>query len=124
MKGKVISGLGEGKMFMSMDGYHEQFKPKLGFEPFNGTLNLEVNSLKRKEMLEKASQIIIKGFFKNDKTFADVLCFKAKLNGINGAIIEPLKTRHKDNILEFISCVYLREKLNLKDEDEVEVELI
>jgi len=41
-KGKIVSGMGEGAYYMSLEGYKKQFKEKLGYEPFPGTLNLKL----------------------------------------------------------------------------------
>jgi len=38
----VFSGLSEGAYYMGMEGYRKQFRSKLGFDPFPGTLNLRV----------------------------------------------------------------------------------
>ncbi len=42
IKGKVFSGLGEGKYYVSLQGYKKQFEEKLGFTPYPGTLNLRI----------------------------------------------------------------------------------
>src|SRR5919197_1426942 len=41
-KGIVISGMGEGAYYMSLDGYKKQFREKLGYEPYPGTLNIKL----------------------------------------------------------------------------------
>lgn len=48
-KGTISSGMGEGAYYMSMKGYTKQFKTKLGYVPFPGTLNVK---LKDKESIE------------------------------------------------------------------------
>src|SRR5260370_3519153 len=42
----VFSGLSEGAYYMGMEGYRKQFRSKLGFDPFPGTLNLRVKKAK------------------------------------------------------------------------------
>ena len=42
---------------------------------------------------------------------------------VNGSIIVPHLTKHKD-IIEFIAPVHLKSELKLKDGDKVKVELI
>ena len=42
MKAVLFSGLSEGSYYMSLEGYRKQFRSKLGFDPFPGTLNLRV----------------------------------------------------------------------------------
>ena len=43
LNGAVVSGIGEGKYYMSLPAYKEQFKTHLGFEPYPGTLNIRLN---------------------------------------------------------------------------------
>ena len=48
--------MGEGSYYMSLKGYKKQFKEKLGYEPFPGTLNLKLEDKiymdKKKEMIK------------------------------------------------------------------------
>lgn len=121
-KGKVISGMGEGRYYTEQNGYVEQFKEKLGFIPFPGTLNVEIEYVERNKLklLKNSKEILINEFKTKNRTFGGVRCFKAKINGINGAIVLPLRS-HYSNILEFISPEHLREKLNTSDGDFVEI---
>jgi len=121
-KGKVISGLGEGRYYTEQKGYINQFKEKLGFTPYPGTLNVEIKYVERNKirLLKNYNPIKINEFKTKDRTFGDVGCFRAEINGIDGAIVIPMRS-HYSNILEFISSKYLREKLNLKDGDEVKI---
>lgn len=120
--GRVVSGIGEGKYYTEQNGYAEQFKDKLGFIPFPGTLNVEIETVEKNKLkLLKDSKVInINEFKTKNRTFGPVKCFKAKINGVDGAIVLPLRT-HYSNILELISQYYLRKKLNLKDGDCVEI---
>ncbi|MEW6069545.1 MAG: DUF120 domain-containing protein, partial [Candidatus Thermoplasmatota archaeon] len=112
----VCSGTGEGKYYMSLEHYCSEFKKKLGFLPYPGTLNLKLKSdeIFKLEILKKAKSIVISGFKEGNKYFGAVKCFKAKFRGISCWLIIPEKTRYK-NIVEIISNEYLREKLKLKD---------
>ncbi len=121
-KGKVLSGLGEGRYYTEQDGYIEQFREKLGFVPYPGTLNVEIEYVEKNKLrlLKNSKAINIDEFQTKNRTFGKVRCFRAKINGSDGAIVLPLRT-HYSNILEFISYDHLREKLNLKDGDEVKI---
>ena len=121
-KGKIISGLGEGRYYTEQDGYIEQFREKLGFVPYPGTLNVEIEYVERNKLrlLKNSKAITINEFQTKNRTFGSVRCFRAKINGSDGAIVLPLRT-HYSSVLEFISNDYLREKLNLKDGDEVKI---
>ena len=52
--GTITSGMGEGAYYMSMKGYTKQFKSKLGYVPYPGTLNVQ---LKEKKFSEAISQL-------------------------------------------------------------------
>lgn len=121
-KGKVISGLGEGRYYTEQNGYVQQFKEKLGFTPYPGTLNVEIDLVERNKLrlLKGHNAIEIKEFKTKNRTFGAVRCFHAKINGIKGAIVLPMRS-HYSNVLEFISKDFLREKLKIKDGDVVEL---
>ena len=115
-KGKVVSGMGEGKYYTEQRGYVDQFKNKLGFVPYPGTLNVEIEYVERNKLrlLKNYGGIVIDEFKTKNRTFGSVLCLSATINNCKGAIVLP-KRSHYSNILEFISPHYLREKLHLKD---------
>jgi riboflavin kinase len=121
-KGKLISGMGEGKYYTEQKGYAEQFEKHLGFVPYPGTFNVEIEYIERNKLrlLRNFPGIAIEEFKAENRTFGGVVCFKATINGNDGAIVLP-KRSHYTNILECISPYHLREKLNLQDGDEVEV---
>ena len=121
-KGKVVSGLGEGRYYTEQKGYVDQFKEKLGFAPYPGTLNVEIKYVERNKLrlLKNYNAININEFETNDRTFGSVGCFRAEINGVEGAIVMPLRS-HYSNILEFISPCFLREKLDLKDGDDIKI---
>ncbi len=122
ISGIIASGLGEGAYFMSMPHYKGEIKKKLGFNAYPGTLNLEAIK-SRIDSLKKRTPIKIKGFKKDNKTFGGADCYRAKIKNINGAIIIPHLTKHKD-VIEFIAPIHLKSKLKLKDGDKIKVELI
>jgi len=121
-KGKVVSGMGEGKYYTEQRGYVDQFKNKLGFVPYPGTLNVEIEYVERNKLrlLKNYGGIVIDEFKTKNRTFGSVLCLNATINNCKGAIVLP-KRSHYSNILEFISPHYLREKLHLKDGGEVKM---
>jgi riboflavin kinase len=120
--GKVVSGMGEGRYYTEQSGYIDQFKGKLGFIPYPGTLNIEIRHIEKNKLrlLNKYSAIQIDEFKTSDRTFGGARCFRASINKFDGAIVLPLRS-HYSNILELISPHFLRRKLNLKDDDEVNI---
>jgi riboflavin kinase len=121
-KGKLISGMGEGKYYTRQKGYADQFEKQLGFVAYPGTFNVEIEYIERNKLrlLRNCGGILINEFQAENRTFGSVVCFKATINGNEGAIVLP-KRSHYAIVLECISPYYLREKLGLHDGDEVEV---
>ena len=122
ISGVIIRGLGEGTYFMSMQHYQKEIKEKLGFVAYPGTLNLKV-SQKQLELLKNFVPIKINGYKSDNKVFGGANCYRAKIKNINGSIIVPDLTKHKDTI-EFIAPVHLKSEFKIKEGDKVKVELL
>jgi len=119
LKGTLVSGMGEGAYYMSLKGYTKQFKEKLGYIPFPGTLNVK---LSKKEHIEIVSQfynrdcILINGFSDEKRTYGWVKCFNAKLNNlIDCELIILERTHHDNSVIELISKINIRKTAKLKD---------
>ena len=126
ISGRVMSGMGEGSYYMSLEDYRRQFVEKLGFNPYPGTLNLKIpkEQMYFRKMLDEEDGIIISGFVSENRTFGDVKAFRCRIDGIEGAVVLPARSHYQADVLEVIAPVKLRERLNLKDGDVVEVEVI
>ena len=123
IEGVIIAGLGEGALFMSMPHYKKEIKKKLGFDAYPVTLNLKIDQ-EQTHSLKKNNQIKIIGFGENNKTFGGANCYKAKIDHIDGAIIIPDINKHKEDIIEFIAPVNVKSELNVKDGDQVKIQLV
>jgi riboflavin kinase len=121
-KGKLISGMGEGKYYTEQKGYADQFERQLGFIAYPGTFNVEIKYIERNKirLLRSYGGIEIHEFPGENRTFGSVICFKATINGKKGAIVIP-KRSHYATVLECISPYNLRKTLGLHDGDIVEV---
>jgi riboflavin kinase len=126
IKGRAMGGVGEGRYYVSLEGYRKQFVEKLGFDPYPGTLNLKISKEQMyfRRRLDEEEGIKIEGFSTEDRTFGEVKAFHCRIDGIKGAVVLPRRTHYPADVLEVIAPVYLREKLELKDGDTVEVEVI
>lgn len=127
MEGNVISGFREGGYYVSQEEYKRQFKKKLGFKPYPGTLNLKLTAseISKKKELETYPAILIKGFEMQKRLFGDVKCYPTIINdGINGAIALINRTHHDDSILEIIAPINLRNHFNLKDGSKVTLKFL
>ena len=121
--GALFSGLGDGAKFVKLDWVESQIEEKLGFRPYYGTINLR---------LDKASIAIVRKLKDNDGTkivpldpkFCIAKTFKARIMGrVEGAVILPEATVHGNDTLELLAPINLREALNLKDGQQVDVEI-
>ncbi|EHP68448.1 MAG: DUF120 domain-containing protein [Metallosphaera yellowstonensis] len=126
IRGRVISGLGEGRLFLTMPYYVESFKKFLGFEPYPGTLNLAIydrESLENRLALDTSKSINIPEYREQNRVLGGVRAFPASINGLRpAAVVFPLRSVHPKSIIEVISPYHLRKELNLNDGDEVTVE--
>jgi len=120
MRGRVVSGLGEGQYYISRQGYRNQFFQKLGFVPFPGTLNIKLDQ----PFNPGSHQVRIEGFQEEERSFGGCKCYKIKLNGLEGAIIRPDRSSYPSDLVEVISPLRLREVLKLEDGDAVELTLL
>jgi len=122
LRGKVVTGMGEGGYYITQKPYMDQFQEKLDIKPFEGTLNLKVikEDLSKLEVVRNVPGHLIEGFEKDGRTFGDVVAYKAKIHNIECAIVVPARSHYED-ILELVCKYHLRRTLSLKDGDEVDV---
>lgn len=125
LKGRIVSGAGEGAYYMCQERYRSQFKRKLGFTPYKGTLDVKLDeaSLDQGDMLQNLPGKKIEGFKTQERTFGPVKCFEAKLRGTRVAVILPARTHHT-KIIELVAPANLRRKLKLSDGDAVIIEVM
>ena len=122
IEGIVFSGLGEGAYYVSQRGYRRQFERRLGYVPYPGTLNLKIPSVEivKKKELEAYPPLMVKGFEGQKRVFGDVRLYLATINNeVEGAAIIISRTHYDASVMEVISPIQLRAKLNLKDGDRV-----
>ena len=133
--GTVQSGMKEGAYYVSIKGYFDQFQEKLGFLPYKGTLNLELNNTNidlLREKLKNLKPVVIAGFKddNSERTYGVVYCYDCEISRIDNpeekikaAILDIKRTHHKKNIIEILAEPYLRDYFNLKDGDKLIIEL-
>ena len=119
LKGVVTSGLQKAGKFMQKDTYQRQYQEKLGFIPYNGTLNVKLKNDVEINIKEKYNDKL--KIIKGNKNLGDVyfleaiICTNDRKISEKGAILFPTKTVHKIDTIEFVAKNRLREKMNLKD---------
>jgi len=124
-EGVVFSGLGEGAYYVSQEGYRQQVRERLGFEPYPGTLNIRLRTktdLERREQLERMPGIEIQSFKTRDRSFGRAKCYQVLINDeVEGAVIIAERTGYDRSVMEIMAPVNLRKRLGLKDGDLVRV---
>jgi riboflavin kinase len=123
LRGDVTSGMGEGRHYISLSGYMRQFEEKLGYEPFLGTLNLELDpdSVRERGRLTSYEPVTIEGWEDEERTYGPAYCYPATVENEVGDeyadahVITPERTHHGDDQLEVIAPVKLRDELGLDD---------
>lgn len=122
LEGKVKSGLGKGKYYMSKDVYQQAFCDKLGFKPFPGTLNLDVNVEQRKEFESNGETLEIREVYEDGERLSNVDVTPCRIGNVECGLLRLEFTDHPESIAEVVAPVNLREKFNLLDEDKIKLE--
>lgn len=128
-EGKVVSGMGEGAYYMSLEGYRKQFKEKLGYEPYAGTLNIRLIDqifMNARRELGKHPSIFINGFSDGTRTYGWVKCYRAVINDgtvSNAAVLVLERTHYDDSMLEVISPESIKQATGMKNGDRVKVQV-
>ena len=119
---------GEGRHYITLPGYAEQFVSRLGYEPFPGTLNVELDeeSVRRRGEIAGVDAVPIDAWEDDDRTYGAAACYAVTIVADgrrydDAHAIVPDRTHHDDDQLELIAPDELREELALADGDEVEV---
>jgi riboflavin kinase len=128
LHGAVTAGMGEGRHYISLPGYMEQFVERLGYEPFAGTLNVELDeeSVRERGRMDALDPVRIDGWEDDERTYGPAFCWPASLEAEAGRyesvhVIAPERTHHGDDQLEVIAPDRLRDALDLDDGEVVTV---
>jgi len=128
--GEVTSGMGEGRHYISLPGYASQFEARLGYEPFPGTLNVELEeeSVRLRAGLSTIDPVPIDAWEDEERTYGPAGCYPATLSTADDGrtydeahAIVPERTHHDESQLELIAPVKLRDELDLEDGERLTV---
>lgn len=119
--GRVLSGLGRGGGFVALDWVRREVRQKFGFEPYPGTLNLQVVDPLSRKNLERARALGPVTIEPPTAEFCRAEGVRARVQGLRAALIFPEATVHGEVVLEVLSPVHLRSALHLQDGDSVRV---
>ena len=129
LRGSVTGGMGEGRHYISLPGYSRQFREKLGYEPYPGTLNvsLDAGSKRARSAIDAFEPIPIEGWEDEERTYGSASCYPASVENSEGTtyspahVIVPDRTHHDEGQLELIAPDKLRDELGLLDDDTIQV---
>lgn len=128
LTGVVTSGMNEGGHYITLPGYMRQFREKLGYEPFAGTLNvdLDAESVRSRARMDAIDPVVIEGWEDDERTYGPAFCYPVTLEGNGyrydeGHVIAPERTHHGDDHLEIIAPEKLRDRLDLEDDDQLTI---
>lgn len=123
LEGKLCSGLGEGARFTQLEWAEREFREKLGFAPYPGTLNLSLTGRAWTEMrsrLQQSSGIAIVP----PQGFCASKCFSVLINErIEAAAVLPDMKDYPDDKFEVLAPVSVRQELDLHDGDIVRLRI-
>jgi len=126
LRGSVTGGMGEGRHYISLPGYMEQFRERLGYEPFPGTLNVDLTaeSVRTRAALSAIEAVPIDAWEDEERTYGPASCYRATVEADGGTFEEahaivPDRTHHDETQLELIAPAKLRDELALEDDDEI-----
>jgi riboflavin kinase len=130
LEGAVTGGMGEGKHYISLSGYMTQFRDRLGYEPYPGTLNVDLtpDSVRARAAIGSLDAVPIDSWEDDERTFGSATCYAATV-GFEGEtyedahIIVPDRTHHDETQLEIIAPDRLRDALGLTDGDQITVRI-
>ena len=128
LSGTVTVGMGEGRHYITLPGYMTQFEARLGYEPFPGTLNVDLDAegVRARGGLDALRPIAIDGWEDDDRTYGPAFCWPATVETGDreyeqAHVIAPERTHHGADQLEVIAPEKLRDTLGLEDDEEVTV---
>jgi riboflavin kinase len=126
LEGTIVSGLGEGKYYLSIRGYTKQFEELLGFTPYPGTLNIKLadESAAARVRLDNLAPVYISSFKTSNRTYGGIKSYVASIGGIDGAIIVPDRSHYHNDIIETIASVSIKKTLKIGNGDLIKVVVI
>jgi len=122
LTGKIVSGVRQAAYFTQLDWVQDQCMDKLGFRPYPGTLNLEIEE-DGLPVLEALQRQEAKKLIPTDPNFCTARVLPVSLGSERGAIIIPAEDVqvHGKNIVEIIAPLMIKDALNLNDGDSLTV---
>lgn len=127
LRGKVVAGLGVGRLFVTKHVYYLVLTEILGEEPCPGTLNLEtdltIEEIERSCPARRVKTATLDGVTLGGFRYWLGSLIESSGKKINVVVLRPDLSRHKSNVVEVVSSRCLRECLGIDSGDYVDLEL-
>lgn len=120
VRGRVSSGLGEGKFFTELPWVKAQFIAKLGIDPFPGTFNLTLEDPEDQKRVASLRSKAGLEIVPDSPEFCSGKCFNVIIEGVvAGAVVFPEVDDYPIDKMEIISPVSVKNVLKVEDGDTV-----
>ncbi len=119
--GIVQDGVGQGSLFTQLDWVRQQFRDKLGFDPYPGTLNVRVPDASTLAAWQACASVSIDP----SAGFCAARCYRVELNGqtLAGWIV-PVVPGYPNDLMELMAPMSLRQALALKTGDKLAIKIL
>ncbi len=121
LKGRVITGVGEGQYFTTLDWVRQQFLDKFGFEPVPGTFNVKVAAEGVPELETLNGSYPGVEIVPPNPEFCLAKCFRVRVGAVDGVLVTPMVEGYPKDLVEIMAPVNVRQALGVGDDDAVEV---
>jgi len=128
--GRVADGNEKAQEFLTLEGYERQFRERLGYTPYPGTLNLRLLGRQSRSVLGDVAAVRIREWQRNDDDYGGASCYPAVTaapasgNAYEGGhLIVPDRTGHDDDVIEILAPDELRSALEVGTDDIVTVRI-
>lgn len=116
--GRVISGLGKGRAFISLPPYRERLEKALGGPVFLGTLNCKLSLNDWCQLYQKPGYYFPSFVYQN-RRYGSVKAIPVLLEGKYPALVLFPEKGIRPAVIEIVASVYLRKELSLNDGDKI-----
>lgn len=121
--GQVVSGLGEGAYFSSLEWLQRQLQTGFGFVPVPGTFNVRIAEADTARLAAELQQRSGFAIVPPAAAYCAAKCFRAYIGPVEGVLVVPLVPNYRRDVLEILAPVYVRQALKVSDGDRVEVRI-
>jgi phosphoglycolate phosphatase len=126
IRGRLATGVGQGKHFTQKNWARRQFIDKLGIDPFPGTVNLVINDPESMSVWVRLKDTPGGRMDNPDGGARDcsARCYRVSIGGqVDGAIVLPEVADYAEDQIEIIATIGVRDALDVEDGDSLILEM-